>query len=179
MEEGKDIRKGSVFIVFCAILVGACVPMGPSEGEIATEVARQVKVQLTAIAASGTPTDTPVVTEPAPSVPTPMLEWYEVGHWEGNGAFVSPAFEVQSSSWRVHWNAVYRGPEWYSGWFYIWVYEPGAAYDSARPASVDLDPEEGVSEASNVSYVHLGPGRYYLEIGDKMIEWSVTVEDQR
>lgn len=64
--------KRTVFVILlCTLLLPACGPRGPSEEEIATQVAEQVVAQLTALAPSATPIPTNTPTPTSTSTPEP------------------------------------------------------------------------------------------------------------
>jgi hypothetical protein len=106
-------------------------------------------------------------TAPAPTVTEKPKTWQPVKTWAGNGAKQTETFGVASSEWRISWqtsNSNY-------GILQIYVYDgKGNMISLAANAQ---------GKTNDTTYIHQGPGKYYLSINSCNEDWKITVEDQR
>jgi len=100
-----------------------------------------------------------------------LASWQTVKQWSGSGIMTTETFSVASSEWRISWKVEATNPISASGML-VTVYTPG------KRRTVATAMQQGIG--SGTSYVHEGPGRYYLEITAFYVSsWTVKIEDQR
>ena len=110
-------------------------------------------------------------------VPTvARADWTLVQRWSGNGNLTTETFEVTSRDWQIHWEAVpaANGPDTpgLAAMFQIEVYDA----NTGTPLSVVAD-AQGPGNVTDTD--HRGPGRFYLMINSRLLDWTVTVQDDR
>ncbi len=101
----------------------------------------------------------------------PPTDWVVVGRWKGTGSRTTETFYVEAREWRVKWSLRDTEPgRDFDPWVSIRIRDS----EDRRVDSVMSDDLWGVS------YVHHGPGRYFLRItGGIYTEWEVTAEVRR
>jgi hypothetical protein len=100
-------------------------------------------------------------------IPPAESAWTEVASWHGTGTKITEKFVIMGQEWRVSWGFNSGSPEFSS----IWVFE---AQGQRLTAVANVR-----GTAAGVSYLHFGPGQYYLTIDTVESRWSVRVEEQR
>lgn len=114
--------------------------------------------------------DTVYITTGAQGAGTPApaeTGWRVVKRWTGSGIKQTEKFEVTSNEWRVSWSATAAGK--LQGLLVITVYDEKG--EVAAFAANQQGPGAGNS------YIHAGPGRYYLDINSFGLDWTITVEE--
>ena len=94
--------------------------------------------------------------------------WTLVKEWTGTGSKVTETFDVTSKEWRVNWSSNSQN----SGLGSIGV----LVYTADRKLIASATGRVG---APDTTYVHEGPGRYYLEVRSADVNWTVTVQDDK
>jgi hypothetical protein len=90
-------------------------------------------------------------------------------HWSGSGIKETESFDIRSKEWSITWQTTkerFRG----ASIFQIYVYD-----DSQRLVSIAANKQ---GEGQDTSYVHAGPGRYWLKINSGNVNWAIVVEDR-
>jgi hypothetical protein len=94
--------------------------------------------------------------------------WTVVKEWTGTGSKVMESFDVVAKEWRVNWSATSERDG--LGSISVLVFTS----DKKLVASAT-----GHVGQPDVTYVHEGPGRYYVEVRAMDASWKVTVEDDK
>jgi hypothetical protein len=96
-------------------------------------------------------------------------EWQVVKSWVGRGHKTTESFYINSDEWRITWET--KGDPGEAG-LLAYIYKKGK---DSYTDNIDYD---GVG--SDTSYVHSGPGQYFLKIEGygTGTRWKVTVEEQ-
>ncbi len=94
--------------------------------------------------------------------------WTLVKEWTGTGSKVTETFDVASKEWRVNWSSKSQGDG--LGSIGVLVYTADKKLIGSATGRV------GVSDAT---YIHEGPGRYYVEVRAADIDWTVTAEEDK
>jgi hypothetical protein len=94
--------------------------------------------------------------------------WTDVKQWTGTGSKVTESFDVTSKEWRVNWSSDQHG----NGIGSIGVLVFNA--DKKLVASAT-----GRVGAPDTTYIHEGPGRYYVEVRSADVNWTLTVQDDK
>ena len=95
--------------------------------------------------------------------------WRSVKSWRGSGNKTTETFRISSKPWRIDWRAHDGTPD--MSHLSIWVRE---AETGDRVSLV----ANSTGDGSDVSYVHDGPGEYYLDIQGTNTAWQVAVESR-
>ena len=95
--------------------------------------------------------------------------WNVVKEWTGTGSKASESFQVASKEWRVTWSSTAEGDGIGSSFGILVFTEDKKIVGSAT----------GRVGQSDVTYVHQGPGRFYVEVTAAHVNWTVTVEDDK
>lgn len=91
-----------------------------------------------------------------------------VARWTGSGIKTTETFEITKPEWRINWSGVGAGS---GSLLQIHVYRAGSQIPISVAANIANQPIR-----SDTSYVHSGPGRYYLLINAASVEWTVVAE---
>jgi len=110
----------------------------------------------------------PPAPAPAPTVTGKPKTWQPIKTWTGSGIKQTETFYVASSEWRISWQTSNIR---YAGILQIFVYD-----DKGNLVSLAANV---MGESSDASYIHGGPGKYYLDINSCNEDWKIVVEDQR
>jgi hypothetical protein len=94
--------------------------------------------------------------------------WTVVKEWTGTGSKVTETFEVTSKEWRVNWSSKSTGDG--LGSIGVLVFTADKKLIASATGRVGL---------KDTTYVHEGPGRYYVEVTAADVDWTVTVEDDK
>lgn len=80
-------------------------------------------------------------------------------------------FTITGSPWRVSWKAKSTGE--------MLTLFQGCVHPIGGEVLDMVYFANSMSEGEDTSYVYLGPGEYYIEIGAIGCSWTVTVEERR
>jgi hypothetical protein len=94
--------------------------------------------------------------------------WSVVKEWTGTGSKVMEIFDVTGKEWRVNWSSKSQ-PDSY-GSFGVLVYTADKKLVGSATARVGN---------SDTTYVHEGPGRYFVEVTAANVDWTVAVADDK
>ena len=92
--------------------------------------------------------------------------WMVVKEWSGTGSKVMETFDVAGKEWRVNWKSTGDG----YGSIGLLIYTMDRKLVGSATGKV------GVADST---YVHEGPGRYYVEVRAAGADWTVTIEDDK
>ncbi len=102
------------------------------------------------------------------SVPA-FAEWAAVKDWTGTGSKATETFQVASKEWRVTWSSTAQG-DGAGASFGVLVYTEDKKLVASATGRVGM---------SDVTYVHEGPGRYYLDVTAANVNWKMAVEEDK
>ena len=94
--------------------------------------------------------------------------WGVVKEWTGTGSKVMETFDITGKEWRVNWTSKPSGKDY--GSFGVLVYTADKKLIGSATARVG---------AADTTYVHEGPGRYYVQVTAANVDWTLTVEDDK
>jgi len=94
--------------------------------------------------------------------------WTVVKEWTGTGSKVTESFDVVAKEWRVNWSATSERDG--LGSISVLVFNA----DKKLVASAT-----GRVGQPDLTYVHEGPGRYYVEVRAADVNWKLNVEDDK
>jgi len=94
--------------------------------------------------------------------------WTVVKEWTGTGSKVTESFDVVAKEWRVNWSATSENDG--VGSISVLVFNA----DKKLVASAT-----GHVGKPDVTYVHEGPGRYFVEVRAADTNWKLNVEDDK
>jgi len=102
----------------------------------------------------------------------PPPAWREVGSWSGSSDRFTERFTISAGpgDWRIRWTARSTSEHRPDPWLWVRLYRVGE--ERSKSSEVYRD-------TSGVSYVHEGPGTYYLEIQPSVTSYTVIVEERR
>jgi len=99
------------------------------------------------------------------NIPT---KWEELIRWSGSGAKETETFYVSSKEWSVTWAV--KNKSGFDGVFQISVYDEDGNLQNLAANIAE-------AEADDISYMHNGPGTFYLSINTGS-DWAVSVGHQ-
>jgi hypothetical protein len=112
---------------------------------------------------------------PAPPPPGPADSyraadealWRTVREWRGRGSRTTESFQIRAREWRLVFGAEPVGRGGGSHAVYVFNRAGRRVADASRPG-----------RGTDTSYVHGGPGIYYLDIDGNDVRWSVAVQEK-
>ena len=93
--------------------------------------------------------------------------WRTVREWRGRGSRTTESFRVRGREWRLVFAAEPVGRGGGSHAVYVFNRAGRRVADASRPG-----------RGTDTSYVHGGPGIYYLDIDGSDVRWSVAVQEK-
>jgi hypothetical protein len=93
-------------------------------------------------------------------------QWVKTNSWEGVGTKTTEKFPVSGKDWRITWKTLEAKNN--SGVLHLYVYG-----SNGQPISVAANVQ---GNAGDTTYVHKGPGDFYLNINSANLKWQITVE---
>ena len=165
------LRLAAVLLLFAGPALAAC-DSGQAGAEAAapSQETRDTasRTEAPAVPAAAEAPELPAEEATDDGLPAEQGTWREVGRWRGDGSKNTQSFAIRSREWRIAYSATQTEG---SRVVFLSV-SVSKAGDRSRVTRASTR-----RAGADTTYVHEGPGRYYLEIASGGAEWEVSVHD--